>query len=185
MVIDTPEALKASVGSDRVQLRTLDDDAAIQALSEHFGLDATLSEEAVTFYVPGGKKFVPQLFAELGVPISSVSIARPTLDDVFMTYTGRTIRDAEVSATDRMAASPWMRAATRDLPTRAALRCLRGTGEATHPWKDRSEPLTACPAAWPPNSQPNSPMPVQPPVHNARIRDQRVARGITPAGRNP
>jgi ABC-2 type transport system ATP-binding protein len=113
VVIDTPEALKASVGSDRVQLHTLDDDAAIQALSEHFALDATLSEGAVTFYVPGGEKFVPQLFAELGVPISSVSIARPTLDDVFMTYTGRTIRDAEVSAADRMAASPWMRAARR------------------------------------------------------------------------
>jgi len=113
VVIDTPEALKASVGSDRVQLHTLDDDAAIQALSERFGLDATLSEQAVTFYVPGGERFVPQLFAELGVPISSVSIARPTLDDVFMTYTGRTIRDAEASASDRMAASPWMRAARR------------------------------------------------------------------------
>jgi ABC-2 type transport system ATP-binding protein len=82
-------------------------------LSERFGLDATLSEQAVTFYVPGGERFVPQLFAELGVPISSVSIARPTLDDVFMTYTGRTIRDAEASASDRMAASPWMRAARR------------------------------------------------------------------------
>ncbi|MGD0254216.1 MAG: ATP-binding cassette domain-containing protein [Acidimicrobiales bacterium] len=113
VVIDTPEALKASVGSDRVQLHTLNDDAAIRALSERFGLDATLSEEAVTFYVPGGEKFVPQLFAELGVPISSASIARPTLDDVFMTYTGRTIRDAEASASDRMAASPWMRAAKR------------------------------------------------------------------------
>jgi ABC-2 type transport system ATP-binding protein len=29
------------------------------------------------------------------VPVRSVSVTRPTLDDVFMTYTGRTIRDAE------------------------------------------------------------------------------------------
>jgi ABC-2 type transport system ATP-binding protein len=57
-------------------LRTLDDDAAIQALSEQFGLDATLTEEAVTFYVPGGEKFVPQLFAELGVPIRNQRAAR-------------------------------------------------------------------------------------------------------------
>jgi ABC-2 type transport system ATP-binding protein len=113
VVIDTPEALKASVGSDRVQLHTDDNDAAIRALSERFGLDATLSEGGLTFYVPGGEQFVPRLFAELDIPISSVSITRPTLDDVFMNYTGRTIRDAEASASDRMAASPWMRAARR------------------------------------------------------------------------
>jgi len=36
-----------------------------------------------------------RLFAELGVAIRSVSVARPSLDDVFMSYTGTTIRDAE------------------------------------------------------------------------------------------
>ena len=45
---------------------------------------------------------MPRLFAELSVPISSVSMARPSLDDVFMSYTGSTIRDAEVSSTDGM-----------------------------------------------------------------------------------
>ena len=32
---------------------------------------------------------------ELGQPIRSVSVSRPTLDDVFMSHTGKTIRDAE------------------------------------------------------------------------------------------
>jgi ABC-2 type transport system ATP-binding protein len=41
---------------------------------------------------------VPRLFAELGVPIQGVSVSRPTLDDVFMSYTGTTIRDAEEDA---------------------------------------------------------------------------------------
>jgi ABC-2 type transport system ATP-binding protein len=41
------------------------------------------------------------LFAELPVPIRSVNVARPTLDDVFMSYTGTTIRDAESTAADR------------------------------------------------------------------------------------
>ncbi|HUO49900.1 MAG TPA: ATP-binding cassette domain-containing protein [Acidimicrobiales bacterium] len=113
VVIDTPEALKASVGRDRVQLHTADDEAAIAALDERFSLEASMSEGAVTFYVAAGEQFVPRLFAELGVAISSVSIARPTLDDVFMTYTGRTIRDAEASASERNAASVWMRAARR------------------------------------------------------------------------
>ena len=113
VVIDTPEALKASVGRDRVQLHTPDAQAAIDALRRHFDLEATMSEGAVTIYVPSGEQFVPRLFAELDVTISAVSIARPTLDDVFMDYTGRTIRDAEATSSERMAASMWMRAARR------------------------------------------------------------------------
>jgi ABC-2 type transport system ATP-binding protein len=54
-----------------------------------------MSEGAVTFGVPGGEEFVPRLFAELGIPIKAVHVSRPTLDDVFMSYTGTTIRDAE------------------------------------------------------------------------------------------
>jgi ABC-2 type transport system ATP-binding protein len=95
IVLDTPEALKASVGKDRIRIRTDDDQAAILALRDHFQLDATIAEGEVTFGVAGGEQFVPRLFAELGVAIRSVSVARPSLDDVFMSYTGTTIRDAE------------------------------------------------------------------------------------------
>jgi ABC-2 type transport system ATP-binding protein len=100
IVLDTPEALKAKVGRDRVQIKTDDDDAAIAALRERFGIEAVLAEGEVTFGVPEGEQFVPRLFAELGVPIRAVSVARPSLDDVFMSYTGTTIRDAESSQTD-------------------------------------------------------------------------------------
>jgi ABC-2 type transport system ATP-binding protein len=100
IVVDTPEALKASVGRDRVQIATDDDAAAIAALRDRFGLEATVAEGQVTFAVEGGGQFVPRLFAELGVPIRSVSVSRPSLDDVFMSYTGTTIRDAEASSSD-------------------------------------------------------------------------------------
>ena len=43
----------------------------------------------------GGAAFVPQLFARLDVPIHSVTVTRPSLDDVFLAHTGATIRDAE------------------------------------------------------------------------------------------
>ncbi|HWH92238.1 MAG TPA: ATP-binding cassette domain-containing protein [Baekduia sp.] len=102
VVLDTPEALKASVGADRVTIRTADDEAAIVALSERFAIDASISQDAVTFFVASGEAFVPRLFAELGVSITAISVSRPTLDDVFMNYTGSTIRDAESpAATDR------------------------------------------------------------------------------------
>ncbi len=102
VAIDTPEALKASVGKDRVQIHTADDSAAIAALADTFGLEAAMHEGAVTFSVASGEQFVPRLFAEFSVPISSVSVSRPSLDDVFMSYTGTTIRDAEASGTDVM-----------------------------------------------------------------------------------
>jgi ABC-2 type transport system ATP-binding protein len=110
VVSGTPESLKATVGKDRVQLRTADDAAAIAALRRRFGLEGTMSEGAVAFHVPRGEEFVPRLFAELGVAIHSVGVARPTLDDVFMAYTGRTIRDAEASSTERLAGNPMVRA---------------------------------------------------------------------------
>jgi ABC-2 type transport system ATP-binding protein len=100
IVLDTPEALKASVGKDRVQIQTDDNEAALTALRERFGIEATVAEGSVTFGVPEGEHFVPRLFAELGVPIRAVSVARPSLDDVFMSYTGTTIRDAESSQID-------------------------------------------------------------------------------------
>jgi ABC-2 type transport system ATP-binding protein len=102
VVLDTPEALKASVGKDRVRLETDDDDAAIAALAERFGLEARRAEGAILVAVEEGEHFVPRLFEGLGVPIRSVSVARPSLDDVFMAYTGTTIRDAEVDGRDRL-----------------------------------------------------------------------------------
>src|SRR5690349_312913 len=104
VAIDTPAALKAAVGKDRVQLTTPDDEAAVKALREKFGLEAKRAEGKLTVAVEQGESFVPRLFAELGVPIGSVSVARPTLDDVFMSFTGSTIRDAESSTSDRNAA---------------------------------------------------------------------------------
>jgi len=109
VVIDSPEALKASIGKDRVQLQTADDQAAIGALAGHFGIEAAIREGLVTFAVESGEEFVPRLFAELGVPIRSVSVSRPSLDDVFMSYTGSTIRDAESSGNP----NEWMRRMAR------------------------------------------------------------------------
>jgi ABC-2 type transport system ATP-binding protein len=64
-----------------------------------------MAEGEVTFHVADGELFVPRLFAELGVPIRSVSVARPTLDDVFVAYTGTTITDAEADDRGRLAAA--------------------------------------------------------------------------------
>jgi ABC-2 type transport system ATP-binding protein len=95
VALDTPKALKAGIGTDRVTIQTDDNDATIEALRERFDVEGKLSEGAVSFGVPAGEQFVPRLFAELGLPILGVSVSRPSLDDVFMSFTGSTIRDAE------------------------------------------------------------------------------------------
>jgi ABC-2 type transport system ATP-binding protein len=95
VALDTPATLKAGVGADRVTIETDDNDAAITAIKQQFGIEARISEGNVSFGVERGEQFVPRLFQELDVPILGVSVSRPTLDDVFMSYTGSTIRDAE------------------------------------------------------------------------------------------
>ena len=101
VAIDTPENLKASVGKDRVQIRTADDQTAIAELKERFELEAAIHEGMVTFNVESGEQFVPRLFEGLSQQIKAVSVSRPSLDDVFMSYTGKTIRDAEATVGDR------------------------------------------------------------------------------------
>jgi ABC-2 type transport system ATP-binding protein len=100
---DTPAALKAKVGKDRVAITTADDTAALTRLHEQFGVEPAVREGHIMFAVANGEQFVPRLFAELGIPIRSVSVARPSLDDVFLTHTGATIRDKEAAAEDPMA----------------------------------------------------------------------------------
>ena len=106
VALNDPETLKAGIGTDRVTIETDDNQAAIAALKERFGIEATISEGAVTFGIAEGEHFIPRLFAEFDPdrnpevpPIRSVSVSRPTLDDVFMSFTGSTIRDAEEDPT--------------------------------------------------------------------------------------
>ncbi len=95
VALDAPEALKGGIGKDRVTIHTDDNRAAIAALQRQFGIEGQVSEGAVTFGVAAGEEFVPRLFTEFELPIRSVNVSRPTLDDVFMSFTGSTIRDAE------------------------------------------------------------------------------------------
>ena len=55
VALDSPETLKAGVGTDRVTIHTDDDEAAIAALAERFGIEARIAEGAVTFGVAGGR----------------------------------------------------------------------------------------------------------------------------------
>jgi ABC-2 type transport system ATP-binding protein len=106
----SPEALKEPVGKDRIELHVDDPAEAIDELRDEFGIEARLSEGLVAFHVAGAEELAPRLITQLRTPARSIRIARPTLDDVFMAYTGRTIRDAEASSSERMRSRPMVRA---------------------------------------------------------------------------
>ncbi|WP_243788713.1 ATP-binding cassette domain-containing protein [Saccharopolyspora gloriosae] len=90
----TPAELKSVVGADRITLRTGDDATAVRVLRERFDLVATAQDDAVQVRVADGARFVPVLCSGLDVPIYEVGVTRPSLDEVFLHYTGRAIRDA-------------------------------------------------------------------------------------------
>ncbi|MFE3033135.1 daunorubicin resistance protein DrrA family ABC transporter ATP-binding protein [Streptomyces canus] len=95
VVEGTPAGLKGVVGADLVVLRTGDDAEAARAVRERFGIEAEAGAEGVRLRTPDGAGFVPRLCAELTVPVHAVTVTPPTLDDVFLHYTGRTIREAD------------------------------------------------------------------------------------------
>ncbi len=107
--MDTPSALKASVGKDRVTLSTENDDKAVVELEQKLGLQPSLRDGEIVFHVAEGGAFIPRIFEALDVPIRSVATQRPTLDDVFMQYTGRAMRDSEAGSEEMNRSNPWVR----------------------------------------------------------------------------
>ena len=101
VALGTPAALKRQVGKDVVRICTADNTAAMATLERLFELRPTLEDDAFRFDVPDAASFLPQVFSRLGVPIHAVNVSRPSLDDVFMSFTGRAIRDSDETPRDR------------------------------------------------------------------------------------
>jgi ABC-2 type transport system ATP-binding protein len=95
IALDTPEVLKDQVGGDVIKLKTEDDDTALEELTARFPeLDMLTDPECkLCFKMEKGEEFIPQLIRDFGTKIISVSIHRPTLDDVFLQLTGKEIRE--------------------------------------------------------------------------------------------
>lgn len=104
VALDTPDGLKRLVGGDVISLKTANDAEAATAISEKYGVRITRDDEGLHFEIADGEEFIPKLVSELRTSIKSVSLRRPTLDDVFLKLTGHAIRDEQVSGKDRMRA---------------------------------------------------------------------------------
>ncbi len=95
VALDTPDRLKDLVGGDVIRLTTSDNTLAAQQIKGQFGVEPRQERGELVFEIAGGEELVPRLVEQVTVRIASVSVRRPTLDDVFIKLTGREIRDAE------------------------------------------------------------------------------------------
>ncbi|WP_033224782.1 MULTISPECIES: ATP-binding cassette domain-containing protein [unclassified Streptomyces] len=89
----SPAQLKSVIGADVVMLRTDDDARAAEALAERFGTTAEPTPDGLLLRVAHGTALVPRLCTGLGVTVREVSVAPPTLDDVFLHHTGAAVRE--------------------------------------------------------------------------------------------
>jgi len=93
IALDTPARLKAMVHGDVIHLATSDNKKALQEIQESFHLSAREENGGLVLEVEKGEEFIPGLLHTLSVTTRSVSLTKPTLNDVFLKLTGRVIRD--------------------------------------------------------------------------------------------
>jgi ABC-2 type transport system ATP-binding protein len=99
VAVGTPDDLKRQVAGDVVVVGT--DGVGERALEllkgQPFVREATLADGIVRLYVDRGETAMPQILRTLdaaGVGLASLSLNRPSLDDVFLRQTGRSLREA-------------------------------------------------------------------------------------------
>jgi ABC-2 type transport system ATP-binding protein len=102
--IGTPDELKAKVGGDVISIATTDNAVSAAELRSRFGLTPVPDNGTLRVEVGDGAAVIPRLVRELSAQVTSVTMRRPSLDDVFLKLTGRAIRDEEAGALDRLRA---------------------------------------------------------------------------------
>ncbi|MDD1769582.1 MAG: ATP-binding cassette domain-containing protein [Methanomassiliicoccales archaeon] len=110
MALDTPATLKRSLGGDVLQIKVNQTDADISNAIQAAGGVLEVKKEGAEYRVKvtnGETQLVSVLKAvtDSGGQVASVSLQRPNMDQVFLEYTGRSLRDAEQSGSMDKAAA--------------------------------------------------------------------------------
>ncbi|MDI6859091.1 MAG: ATP-binding cassette domain-containing protein [Methanocellales archaeon] len=109
VALDTPENLKAKIRGDIISLEVGDghqmEPLKQSMIKEDFVRDVSLRNNTLRLTVQNGERSIPPILsiaAQSGIKIQSVSLRKPTLDDVFIHHTGRAIREESASPMDRI-----------------------------------------------------------------------------------
>ena len=105
IALDTPENLKNVMGGDMLTLETPDIEKLKGNLKFDWVKGMKIFNGKLNVTVDSGEKVIPKILeiaGKYGIKINSVNLKKPTLEDVFIHYTGRTIRSEEASPEDLM-----------------------------------------------------------------------------------
>ena len=98
-IIDSPKNMKNAMGNEVISL-TFENGNSADFLSQLHQIDLIkkINEDnnKLTIFASKGTEVIPKIFqisSELQIKIISISLTQPTLDDVFISYTGHEIRD--------------------------------------------------------------------------------------------
>jgi ABC-2 type transport system ATP-binding protein len=106
VAMDVPARLKDTLGGDVVSLELDGDSTALrEALDrEDWIKRSKLHEDVLSLTMERGERRIPELVMlarDKGVTVNGVNLRKPSLEDVFLHFTGRTIREQEASLNDR------------------------------------------------------------------------------------
>jgi ABC-2 type transport system ATP-binding protein len=105
---DMPQTLKNILGNGVIVI-SIDEHASksqlVSSIKEiEFVKEVTQSDDKITIFSSKGPEVAPMIFSlssKIGITIKSISITQPTLDDVFLSYTGHDLRDNDGGTYDR------------------------------------------------------------------------------------
>lgn len=99
-IIDSPENMKNAMGNEIISIVLDNEKNHDSFMSEikkiEFVKKINQDGSKMTLFTSNGTEVIPKIFqisSELGIKIHSISLTQPTLDDVFISYTGHEIRD--------------------------------------------------------------------------------------------
>lgn len=100
-VIDTPKSMKSAIGNEIISFNLVDDQANQDAIIDQIGKiefvkEVKNKEGLITVFSTKSNEVIPKIFQEsanLDMKIRSLTLKQPTLDDVFISYTGHDLRD--------------------------------------------------------------------------------------------
>ncbi|MCH2117945.1 MAG: ABC transporter ATP-binding protein [Pirellulales bacterium] len=88
VALDAPAALQGSVGGDAITIKTTAPEQLCSAISQQFDCDVSVVDGTVRLEQPQGHEWVPRLVESFGQQIDTITIGKPTLEDVFIDRTG-------------------------------------------------------------------------------------------------
>ncbi len=91
----TPEELRAGIGGEIVSARTRDATSLGERIAQSLGVEVNVLNDEVRIEQQDGASFITRLVAAFPKEIDSVTLAKPTLEDVFIARTGRRLSEAD------------------------------------------------------------------------------------------